>query len=166
MGVASSPRLCRTSAGATPSGMSSQSGVPHPFRPGLAKGGSKPVPSPGDSDSFPTPPTVETVGHHLSRPRRWGCARIAKRASPALRDEIRKPTVSTVGRLGQEDRVPRARHKSVVKTKPCAVPGGTQISFSRHPRFNHPNPRTITPADANAASAGDPGKSGAGWGPR
>src|ERR1019366_8678844 len=50
----------------------------------LAKAGQlprqNPVPSPGDSTSFSTPPTGETVGYHLSRPRRWGCAGFAQRA--------------------------------------------------------------------------------------
>jgi hypothetical protein len=35
---------------------------------------------PGDSNSFFSLPTVETVGYHLSRPRRWGCAGFAQRA--------------------------------------------------------------------------------------
>src|ERR1039458_6352728 len=34
------------------------------------------VSSPRDSLAFSTPPTVETVGYHLSRPRRWGCVQL------------------------------------------------------------------------------------------
>ena len=35
-----------------------------------------------------------------------------------------------------------------------------------HPGLNHPNERQVTPADAKTASAGDPDKTGARWGPR
>jgi hypothetical protein len=46
-----------------------------PFRPGLAKGGSKPVCRPRGTRIFDfTSPTAEAVGYHLPRPRRSGCA--------------------------------------------------------------------------------------------
>jgi hypothetical protein len=59
---------------------------------------------------------------------------LRQHASPALRDEIRKPSASALGGRNWTNRVPRARH-NMARTQFSAVPGGLGFLFHVYPRL-------------------------------